>query len=288
MCKNIYKYLAVFFITAPCFLFSVDAQEKTDHPLLSGLSGFEITKKTVAQFDGLELKDHQVKGKIPGQVFPWRAEGKITKISYEAKNETRSNLQIYQNYETALKKLGAVQLNVDFERTSMGVSSNNHIFKLPSANGAEPAYILVYPNNPTDYYLTFIEPVKMEQEVVGGKLADEIKTKGFATLYINFDINKSDLKSDGLFAVKQITELLKSDRSLKLAIKGHTDNIGMAAANKKLSQDRASSVMAAVLANGIDANRLSAVGMGAEVPMADNQSEAGRAKNRRVELFKIN
>jgi outer membrane protein OmpA-like peptidoglycan-associated protein len=73
---------------------------------------------------------------------------------------------------------------------------------------------------------------------------------------------------------------------MKISIEGHTDNVGAAAANKTLSDNRARSVMNAVVGGGIAANRLSAAGFGADKPIADNRSEDGRAKNRRVELVK--
>jgi outer membrane protein OmpA-like peptidoglycan-associated protein len=83
-----------------------------------------------------------------------------------------------------------------------------------------------------------------------------------------------------------IATLLKSNPTLKLGVEGHTDNVGDAASNKKLSEARAKSVTAAIVASGVDAARLSAAGFGQEKPVADNRTEEGRAKNRRVELVK--
>jgi len=71
-----------------------------------------------------------------------------------------------------------------------------------------------------------------------------------------------------------------------VSIEGHTDNAGQPAANKILSEQRARSVMNAVVKGGVDAARISAVGWGQERPIADNRSEEGRAKNRRVEIVK--
>jgi outer membrane protein OmpA-like peptidoglycan-associated protein len=79
---------------------------------------------------------------------------------------------------------------------------------------------------------------------------------------------------------------MKANPGLKLSVEGHTDNAGGAEANKALSLARASSVAKAVVAGGIDAARLSATGFGQERPVADNRSEEGRAKNRRVELVR--
>ncbi len=73
---------------------------------------------------------------------------------------------------------------------------------------------------------------------------------------------------------------------LRVSIEGHTDNVGDPAANKKLSSDRANAVMNALIAKGIDKSRLSSVGWGQEKPVADNGTDEGRAKNRRVEIVK--
>jgi len=81
--------------------------------------------------------------------------------------------------------------------------------------------------------------------------------------------------------------MLSADPALKLSIEGHTDNAGNAGHNKTLSMDRAKSVMQAAVKQGIAAGRLSAQGMGQERPIADNRTEDGRAKNRRVELVKV-
>ena len=80
--------------------------------------------------------------------------------------------------------------------------------------------------------------------------------------------------------------MLKGAPAIRLAVEGHTDNVGAAAANKALSERRARSVMTAIVSGGIEAKRLNAAGFGQERPLADNRSEDGRAKNRRVELVK--
>jgi outer membrane protein OmpA-like peptidoglycan-associated protein len=80
--------------------------------------------------------------------------------------------------------------------------------------------------------------------------------------------------------------LLKQNSALKVSIEGHTDNTGTPAGNKTLSEQRASAVMAAIAKQGVATSRMSAVGWGQQKPVADNRTEAGRAKNRRVELVK--
>ena len=86
--------------------------------------------------------------------------------------------------------------------------------------------------------------------------------------------------------VAEITKLLQANPSLNLSIDGHTDSTGTAERNRVLSKERAEAVRNALLAKGIAAERLAAQGFGPDQPLADNGSEAGRAKNRRVELVK--
>jgi len=80
--------------------------------------------------------------------------------------------------------------------------------------------------------------------------------------------------------------MMNSNPDLKIGVEGHTDNVGTPASNKTLSEARAKSVVSAIVAQGIAADRLSPVGFGQDKPITDNNTEEGRAQNRRVELVK--
>lgn len=80
--------------------------------------------------------------------------------------------------------------------------------------------------------------------------------------------------------------MLKDDPALRLSVNGHTDNRGDAAHNQALSEGRARAVVSALTGQGIEAARLTAQGFGDTQPVADNSSDEGRARNRRVELVK--
>jgi len=86
--------------------------------------------------------------------------------------------------------------------------------------------------------------------------------------------------------LNQVQAMLQANPGLQLTIEGHTDSIGQAAYNQKLSADRAEAVKAWLAAHGVDATRLSGAGFGDAKPVADNATEEGRAQNRRVELVR--
>jgi OOP family OmpA-OmpF porin len=99
--------------------------------------------------------------------------------------------------------------------------------------------------------------------------------------------DKTDIKSESAQALREIATLLEQDPELTLHVVGHTDNVGGDAYNMDLSRRRASAVVTALASqHGIDAARLKPAGVGPLAPVARNDGEEGRARNRRVELVK--
>ena len=84
----------------------------------------------------------------------------------------------------------------------------------------------------------------------------------------------------------EVVKLLQASPALRLGVEGYTDNAGTPAHNQQLSEARAREVVRTITAQDIAADRLQAAGFGQSRPLADNATEAGRAKNRRVELVK--
>jgi outer membrane protein OmpA-like peptidoglycan-associated protein len=153
--------------------------------------------------------------------------------------------------------------------------------------GTSEAWISVMPcNEGYDYTVWVVEKQAMVQEVTANAMLDALNKDGHIALYINFDTGKSTVRPDSKSTVDQIIQLLKANASLRVSLEGHTDNVGNPQANKVLSDARAKAVLAGVIDGGIDASRVTAAGFGADRPIADNKDEAGRAKNRRVELVK--
>ncbi len=101
---------------------------------------------------------------------------------------------------------------------------------------------------------------------------------------IFFDFSKYELKNESQVELDKLVQFMKDNPTVKILVEGHTDNVGTAADNKKLSENRAASVVNYLVNNGIKADRLSSKGFGATKPVSDNKTEAGRALNRRTEI----
>jgi OOP family OmpA-OmpF porin len=130
----------------------------------------------------------------------------------------------------------------------------------------------------------------MEQTIALVKadaMAAALAKDGHIALYLNFDNDSDIIRADSKPAVDEIAKMLAAHAGLKVRVEGHTDNTGKPAHNTSLSRARAKAVVKAISAKQIATDRLKPEGLGAERPLADNGSEEGRAKNRRVELVKI-
>ena len=121
------------------------------------------------------------------------------------------------------------------------------------------------------------------QEQMTKDLAELGRTRIYG---INFDSDSDVLRDESKPTLDRIAALLKAKADWKLTIEGHTDSTATAAHNQQLSQRRAEAVKAYLQKAGIDGARLKAVGLGATKPVAGNETEIGRAQNRRVELVK--
>ena len=144
----------------------------------------------------------------------------------------------------------------------------------------------------TGVLVVAVSPKAMQNRMVtvtSDEMRRALETAGHIALYgIYFDTNKSQVKPESKPTLEQIANLLKQMPNLRLGVVGHTDNVGDDASNQQLSQRRASAVVTALVEDyGIAASRLAPSGAGETKPVAANSDEAGRAKNRRVELVKL-
>jgi OmpA-OmpF porin, OOP family len=146
-------------------------------------------------------------------------------------------------------------------------------------------------NGRTLTLLDVVDTVPMETKMVtveAAAMAKDIAATGHVALYgIYFDTDKTDIKPESAPTISEIAKLLKQDPKLTMYVVGHTDNVGGYEYNMGLSERRAAAVVKELTGkHGIQAARLKAAGAGPLAPVAPNDSDPGRAKNRRVELVK--
>ena len=140
------------------------------------------------------------------------------------------------------------------------------------------------------YELTAVKEKQMEQAMTANAdgWAQQINQTGRASVYgINFDTGKSTIRPDSETALNEVFRLLQANPSWAMLVAGHTDNVGTQATNLALSRQRAQSVISWLSGRGVEEARLVPAGFGDTRPIAENKDEAGRQKNRRVDLVKV-
>jgi len=195
----------------------------------------------------------------------------------ESAGNMPSTLQIVRNYEAAAKRIGGVVLWDDVRRATIRIAKN----------GRETWAFLEAFNDGRDYELNIIERQLMTQDVLADAAVFQagLKENGHVEVPgIFFDFGKSDLKPESEAALNEVVKLLQGNPALKVWVVGHTDNVGLVESNRTLSGTRAAAVVKALTQKGIEAKRLAPHGAGPYAPVATNATEAGRARNRRVEL----
>ena len=253
-----------------------DIEGSKDPALFTRMPGYHIYRYDDVQFDKYEFRISHEKTQI--------VEGHHLFIMYDLNPNVQapSPLQIGRNYINAIKKVGG-ELVYEFQDPGEDV-----ILKVIK-NGME-TWAYVSANGSGSYGIQIIEKQSMNQDVVAdaSSMAKSINESGKVAVYgIYFDTGKSVLKPESQPTLTEISKLLKSDPNLKLYVVGHTDNAGLFDANIKLSMDRAGAVVNALVSQfSVNASRLRAYGDGPTCPAASNNTEEGKALNRRVELVK--
>ena len=279
----------------------VDADGCKDHPLFNRMPNYYLYYCEELEFSSMKFP---VGNPDPNnnKLKTETVEGKIMVFTYSLKDEAKpaSGLQIMRNFQTASKQNGGIILGEYQGWCSAEYTYNGDINsgEIPIGNGCtnwsttfkftkNNKEIWVYQQYSDEGYdLVIAEKEVMEQEIQANEMFDKINAGEALVLYINFETGKSAIKAESGNIVDELYQMLKENPDLKIIVEGHTDNVGNLASNKTLSEERSSSVKSALVAKGISADRIKTIGYGQDKPIADNATEDGKAKNRRVEIKK--
>lgn len=270
MLKLLYRLVTVALLGLWCVSTSWAAETQQEHPLFSKLEGFVLSSSKSTKFDSVKFQLKNEKVTVEGRSFDIR-------YKLEKGQEAPGGLHVTRNFTQAVKQAGGEVLYETKDNAVMRLKQDRQEIWVRIRTAANGAW----------YYLDIVEKGELQQEVVVNKLLDAINTTGRATVYINFDTASARIKPDAKPVIDDILDMLQKSPGLKISIEGHTDSDGKADANQTLSLERAQAVQAALTHQGISAARLSSKGFGQSRPVADNKSEEGKAKNRRVELVKV-
>lgn len=269
-----------------------------EHPLLKFYPQASVAEYTAKDFDSAEIVTAYKRGAAEPTVKA-AIEGRVTTYQYHHKPNT-SPLEIVRQYEAALKRVGFQTIAVGKGESLPGLEDVNAsdgfgAFRL-DRGGRPAAYVQVLaqenggPDN-VESRVVIVEPRAMEAKLEASAEAwfEEIARSGHVAVYgINFDTGKSTIRPESEKVLDEVRALVTRHPELKLVVEGHTDNAGAPAANRKLSEERAAAVKAWLVARGANPAQLAVAGLGDTRPVADNGTDAGRAKNRRVELARRN
>lgn len=249
-----------------------DAKGCQDPAILSRLTGC-----TILRCDKREYNIHKMPVGKPNKFQ--EVEGAYEQVHYGCPAGT-SGIQTFRNAENALKAKNYQIVYTD--------NYFNTRFTLTAKQG--PQWVTVYADG-QNYSVTAVRQKELEQKMQANTAegwGEQISQTGRASIYgINFETGKAILTPDSEVVLNQILLLLQKQPEWYMLVAGHTDNVGTDAVNTPLSRQRAEAVAAWLAGKGIDRSRLVAGGFGSKKPLADNGTDEGRAKNRRVDLIKL-
>ncbi|WP_029987870.1 MULTISPECIES: OmpA family protein [unclassified Serratia (in: enterobacteria)] len=293
-----------------------DVEGSKDHPLLTRFAGAEIRDYQQLDYDEALMPDRPIPEESTAKAL--ELEGKITRIAYTIDGK-KSALEVYRNYQNALQASGFKTVfecknnEQCGERFQSFVSDSGKICRTSRGDfsfGGKYNVVLAKKEAPTgDVYvfldimqdeskkitpvcLQVVETTPMQTDQVKVNVLDvsamqkALNESGKVAVYgVYFDTDKAEIKTESKPALDEMGKLLRDNPKLKVYVVGHTDNQGNLASNIDLSQMRADAVVKTLVSSyQISADRLSAKSVGPLSPLTSNDTEEGRAKNRRVEL----
>lgn len=291
-----------------------DVPGSSDHPALTRFKGAEIRAYERKDYDEAFMPNQPIAQESAAKGL--QLEGKVTRISYRI-GGGKSALEVYRNYQGALQSggfktvfecKGDDQCGSDFQSFVINGGKVSPPGKGDAAFGGKYYVVLAKKEAPSGDLYVFLDVMEDSANQITPVYVQVVETKpmqtgqvqvldmaamqkslaesGRVAVYgVYFDTDKAEVKPESKAALDEMGKLLKANPNLKVYVVGHTDNQGTLARNLDLSQKRADAVVKALEADyKIPAARLSPRGVASLAPVAANDAEAGRAKNRRVEL----
>ncbi len=250
-----------------------DVKGAADHPLFNRMPGFYIRVSEQRDFHRFEFSQGARKPKLA-------VEGKYTRLDYQLKKgePAPGGVAIARNYLEAIKAVGGTLV-------AKNISGDQVVLSLVRQGQETWVDVNAAPGGKF-YSLRIIEKAAMVQVIQADAMFKALSRDGYIAMDVRFDLDRATLTAEAKPQVEQMALLLQKHPELKVSVDGHTDGTGDPAHNRSLSEARAKTVLEALVTAGISRGRLSAKGWGADRAVADNRTEEGRGKNRRVELVK--
>lgn len=301
---------------------AVETPEKIEAPQPAAtsadfdVSSVPISSVTLGEFPYLTLPDGYVESLTRSPDFAaypfWNGqrfqtvEGRLwmTRIGYE-NGKTFSQLELRRNIEHMVMAAGGVKIaegqipseianaldKTLHQETYVGLGDYvNQPTTTYVIRQADKTIWVALNTNPNVGAMTVL---KAEPFVATAALlpADQLKQSldrdGKVAIQVNFGVDSADILPTSFGQIDQVVALLNRNPGLRLSVQGHTDGTGTFARNQVLSEARARAVVIAMTQRGVPTDRLGSQGFGQSRPIADNTTEEGRARNRRVELVKL-
>ena len=208
-------------------------------------------------------------------------------MTWEYRNPSDENIH-GQNENVSVSGNGWNHFALSFNKRALKIYINGiRIANIPNAK--KPQWWSIYNNTWGGFEgkgNMHIKNIRIAKGAV--PLYDRMMSDGkFITYGITFDVGKATIKPESMGEINRIVQLMNENPDLKFSVEGHTDSTGNPASNQTLSEQRSQAIVDKLVELGIAKDRLTAVGKGQNSPIADNSTDEGRAKNRRVEFVKM-
>jgi OmpA-OmpF porin, OOP family len=296
---------AILFATSGIVIAQEDAEGCKDYPLFSRMPNFYLYNCEEVEFGSMKFpvgnpdpdNDNLIRSEI--------VEGKIMVFNFMLMDDKNpvSGLQILRNFQNASRQKGGVIVgsyqgwctgtyeftgeDINGGTIPFGNSCTNWGSSIKFVNDNKEIWVYVQMSGEGEGYdMVIAEKEAMNQYILANEMFDKLNSGDALTLYINFETGRSAIKSESQSIIDELYSMLSANPTLKIVVEGHTDNVGNAASNKTLSEQRAASVKTALAGKGISGDRIQTAGFGQDKPIADNSTDDGKTTNRRVEIRK--